>query len=511
MMKYFFFIIFSFTLLKNSTSQPIGTKRGLANGTTTDLQMQNLNGVHWWYNWSPNPESMVSATYQSHGYEFVPMVWNGNFDKTTVSNGINNDSKYILAFNEPNFQDQAHMTAQEAADRWADVEEIANTHNLKIVGPGMNWCGNCTSGYSSDPEDWLDDFFSKCSGCQVDYIAFHFYACGGSSMQSQIDKYKKYGKPLWVTEFACWDNYVNDDAGQEGQYQKEMLVQTVDILEKDPDVFRYSWFSPVAHGDFPYINLFTGLNNDPISELGKLYRAMPVHDDNYYYTAPLRMEAANYALAGDILLELTEDVNGFLNVGYIDANDWLEYNIDVPSTAEYDIYIRYASPNSSQSIDIEVDGNVVGDLSLASTGGWQIWETSDVIKVDLTTGNHKIKVSTSTGGFNLGWLAFDDGTITSMNENGTSFGSSLEIFPNPVNRFSGLKVQSTNRQLFNKEVEVTITNMIGQEVVKLNNSFNSSGEFYLDDKILNSLDSGMYILNIQSESVIKKEKFTYSY
>ena len=44
-----------------------------------------------------------------------------------------------------------------------------------------------------------------------------------------------------------------------------------------------------------------------------------------------RIEAEDYDAMNGVQIEPTTDVDGVENVGYIDPNDWMEYNVDVPS------------------------------------------------------------------------------------------------------------------------------------------------------------------------------------
>ena len=104
---------------------------------------------------------------------------------------------------------------------------------LKLVSPAVNWCGDCVEGVTNDPVDWLDKFFAACPGCKVDYIAVHSYAPGSESLRNYLTKFKKYNKPLWITEFAPWDPPKPDFEGVV-RYMKEAIP----ILENDPDVFR---------------------------------------------------------------------------------------------------------------------------------------------------------------------------------------------------------------------------------------------------------------------------------
>ncbi|MCA9744538.1 hypothetical protein KC734_23575, partial [candidate division KSB1 bacterium] len=137
-----------------------------------------------------------------------------------------------------------------------------------LVGPAMNW-GTMT-GYA-DPIVWLDDFYAAYKSAnagrepKIDYLAFHWYDYG---LEAQLDRLKKYGKKIWITEMANWNAQIDS-------YQKQIqqMQDMVAICESRDDVFRYAWF--IGRGaENKYSNLF---NSDPgeLNNLGTLYVNLP--------------------------------------------------------------------------------------------------------------------------------------------------------------------------------------------------------------------------------------------
>ncbi len=237
-------------------------KRGAAYGfkTAEDLAAPGPS-VSWWYNWSPQPD------VASPGVEFVPMVWGGTFDINQLKTQIPPDAKYLLGFNEPNFASQSNLTPGAAAALWPQLEQLADERNLLLVSPALNYCGGQCN--ETDPFVWLQKFFDACTNCRVDFIALHWYACTKSALQSYLSNYKaKFDKPLWLTEFSCLDD-------QTITVDKEMsyLPDALSVLEADPIVFRYSWFT----GRFmqqPAVDLLDA-QNGVLTPLGKAYAAYP--------------------------------------------------------------------------------------------------------------------------------------------------------------------------------------------------------------------------------------------
>jgi hypothetical protein len=199
--------------------------------------------------------------------EYVPMIWGGTFDITKLKTQIPAGAKFLLGFNEPNFGSQSNLTPEQAAALWPQLEQLADERGLKLVSPALNYCGGSCN--ETNPFDWLQKFFDACTGCRVDYIALHWYACTGSALQHYLSDYKaRFSKPLWLTEFSCLD-----DATITVDKEAAYLPDALNVLENDPIVFRYSWFT----GRFPSqpaINLLDAADG-VLTPLGQAYAAYP--------------------------------------------------------------------------------------------------------------------------------------------------------------------------------------------------------------------------------------------
>jgi hypothetical protein len=419
-----------FTTFHTIHAQTVSPKRGIAYGNNSYADLSLLSqGISWWYNWSETPEPSVINSYSGLGMDFVPMAWNGNFNQQKMRDFLltHPDVKYILGFNEPNFTGQANMTPTQAAANWTKIEAIADEFGLKIVSPAVNYCGTCVSEGGTtynDPFKYLDDFFSACSNCRVDYIAIHSYMNTIGALSWYVDQFKRFGKPVWVTEFAGWEsnNNINSAASQES-----FLIGAVDFLENDTSVFRYSWFTgrtTGGPGTYPYIDLLNSTGG--LTDLGNTYLTMPVHDTNVYVSVPARIEAENYSRMAGFLLEKTLDVSGFANFGYTDAQDWLEYNVEVNQAGLYLFDFRIASTQAS-GMDIYVDGEKKLTQNFTNTGGWQTWKTFHN-SINFESGKHTLRLVATSSGFNINWI--EVGEMTSgIPENSET---RTIIYPNPA-------------------------------------------------------------------------------
>lgn len=251
-------------------------KRGVAYGHHSVADLGALSsGVSWWYNWAFTPdEALAGGAYRDEEVEYVPMIWGAGSDVEAAAEDIPEDALTLLGFNEPNFGEQANLSAAEAAALWPDLEELAEARGLALVSPAVNFCGgNCQN---TDPFDYLDDFFAACDGCRVDAIAVHIYVgCNPSGenhaewLINHVETYKtRFSQPIWLTEFACDDATSLD-------VQQGFLEDAVEYLEAEPRIARYAWFAGRAD-NVPYVDLLG--TDGQLTSLGQAYVNAPQPD-----------------------------------------------------------------------------------------------------------------------------------------------------------------------------------------------------------------------------------------
>ncbi|BFM19991.1 carbohydrate-binding protein [Gilvimarinus japonicus] len=123
-------------------------------------------------------------------------------------------------------------------------------------------------------------------------------------------------------------------------------------------------------------------------------------------TLPAQLQAENYTSQQGVELEPTSDSGGGQNVGWIDAGDWLQYDINVPTAGTYAISYRIASPAGGQLILSQNAQDLTDALTLPATGGWQNWTTVND-EVYLNSGVQSIALWAETGGWNINWLQLE--------------------------------------------------------------------------------------------------------
>ncbi|CAM1369260.1 glycosyl hydrolase [Tenacibaculum xiamenense] len=121
-------------------------------------------------------------------------------------------------------------------------------------------------------------------------------------------------------------------------------------------------------------------------------------------------------------------------VGWISSGEWLEYTVNVETTGCYDLDIRYASGNNNGGgpIYFEIDGEKVSqDISFPSTGTWENWNTKSTSNVNLTQGEHVLRLVATEGEINLGKLSFSYND-TECAEPGVNTGLPFDFETSPV-------------------------------------------------------------------------------
>jgi beta-glucanase (GH16 family) len=133
-----------------------------------------------------------------------------------------------------------------------------------------------------------------------------------------------------------------------------------------------------------------------------------------YKTIPVKIEAEHFDNANACCTEPASDTGGGLNVSYIGAGTWFEYDITVPDSAAYRIQFR-AAMNNATSLRVMLDSTTLTTVALPSSGGWQKWITVNSVPITFGPGNKTIRIQSNASGWNFNWLKFvraDSVTLT---------------------------------------------------------------------------------------------------
>ena len=398
--------------------QARSAKRGIGFNTVYASDFTAMqSGVSWAYNWGTGGfNSTLSGAATEAKIAYLPMVWNGGgswANQIRSYKQAHPECGYILAFNEPNLTDQANMTPEQAAEKWPAVKELAQELNMKVVAPAMNYG---TLAEYSDPIKWLDEFFEQpgVSINDVDALALHCYMNTPSAVKSFVERFRKYGKPIWMTEFCSWEGS-NITAEKQIAYMSDV----VGYFEADPLVERYAWFKydGSATGNPQYALRRTGNNKGELTDVGKVYVYMSSLDKALHYEEKDVIPAEHYCntsmseaagseqwLAG-VQLNVSSDEAGLLEISKMGMPKWVEYKVSVANGGSCSLDIRYAT-NTDAKCKILYDGQELIEVELPKTGGYTTWQTITTPPVNFGSGQHTVRFVPSKGMVSLNWWRF---------------------------------------------------------------------------------------------------------
>ncbi|MCW3785769.1 glycosyl hydrolase [Plebeiibacterium sediminum] len=372
--------------------------------------------ISWYYNWSPAHAAKYDELNKEMNLDFCPMAWNG-IDKSALKKYKERhpECKYLLTFNEPNLTDQANMTPQQAAQKWPEIKAVAKEFGLKLISPAMNY--GTLENYG-DPIVWLDEFFELVPLSDVDGISLHCYMASPGALKWYISRFKKYNKPIWLTEFCAWDGLNNETYTAEEQQQ--FMSDAINYLESDSLIYRYAWFIPrgaESENDFPYNFLLKNSSSFALTDLGEIFTQISAQDKNTYYGECQTIEAEDYS---SICIAEGVGTNSWVNGPRVRVtNDathktlelydffkehWVEYQINPEASGNYTLEIRYASENNTR-LQFDVNGALSSKFLLSNTGSNNTWKTAK-IPISLEKGKQTFRITIEAGSLKMNWLKF---------------------------------------------------------------------------------------------------------
>ena len=384
-------------------AMPKSAKRGVSFNFNqiTDLPLMSPY-ISWDYNWGNTPSNDAAMWFDANEMDFCPMCWNGNYstDKIRAFVAAHPNTKYLLAFNEPNLTDQANMTPSKAAELWPPVVALAKELNLKLVSPAMNY--GTLAGYS-DPIKWLDEFFAQpgVSINDIDAIAIHCYMSSPSAVQGYIEKFEKYNKPIWMTEFCAWD-----PAPTGYPTQMDYMCAVLNYMESRPSVQRYAWFMPRMSGkveSVPYNQLLTHDYPAELTELGKMYCWFSPMDKSVWLRANRPILASEYvAVANNAMplrpstdTEVLQQVGGKgLMITNFAAGQEIDYQLYLPAGSK-EITLRYCGYSNS-ICEVLVDGVSQNYIDMPRNGSSTEWIVAKA-PLSISEGKHTVTLKLFSG------------------------------------------------------------------------------------------------------------------
>ncbi|EAU85663.1 hypothetical protein E4U52_000979 [Claviceps spartinae] len=217
---------------------PNGIKAGIAGG---DAYPYLKDHIGWWYDWSPNPSKPGRPIA-------VPMLWGGgtadaqDAARLAAFKKIKNVPRYVLGFEEPDCppgSGSAGMSVDAAVSKWEAYIAPMKQKGALLVSPSM--CKQAD-------ETWLAEFQKKIR-TPWDITAIHVNKNNLAGVKKDIDHYLRYGKPIWVTEFACVNDNPNFVPCTNQAEIDRFINEIVPYLERHPKVYAYAYSNGLGLGN----------------------------------------------------------------------------------------------------------------------------------------------------------------------------------------------------------------------------------------------------------------------
>lgn len=127
---------------------------------------------------------------------------------------------------------------------------------------------------------------------------------------------------------------------------------------------------------------------------------------------PGKIEAENYSGMHGIQTENTSDTGGGLSVGWINDDDWLDYNVNVATAGTYAFNFRVAKQWGEGKIELRTaTGAVLTTVDVPITGSWQNFTTVSGTAT-LSAGSQVLRVYAVKGDWNFNWFEVQSSTPT---------------------------------------------------------------------------------------------------
>ena len=249
--------------------------------------------------------------------------------------------------------------------------------DFDVLKTGVSWFWNWGVSFNNTLE-------SAFAAAGIDYCPMAWNGnYNANAIRSYVEMFRKYGKPVWMTEFCAWEGTVSDDR------QREYMSDVINYMESEPLIERYSWFKYDGNpaGNPHYALRPTGNNRGELTDLGKIYLSISSLDKTTAYAPDEIVPAEHYSntnmsdVAGTsgwapgVQLKICSDpAGGILEVANFGLPKWLEYRLDLSTPPNLcQIAIRYAAIVDSKC-RITIDGKDT-EIELPATASATDWRT----------------------------------------------------------------------------------------------------------------------------------------
>lgn len=246
-----------------------------ARGNPGRIQQVNRLNPRWYYTWGASGLEGVNSDIV-----FVPMITGRRTDAEPltiqqkidlVRNSSPDTVPRLLAFNEPNLEEQDDMTVEQVLSWWPQIQNLTKRVSTPVQAGQPTW------------STWLGDWITEANnrGYRYDFIALHPYANPGwiddpdEYLRAIDNVHERFGRPVWITEFALADFQATESRPNRYSDADALAFMKAVLpgLERRQHVLRYAWFGAgvtAAQNPVYYPSRLFELDGT-ITELGQFY------------------------------------------------------------------------------------------------------------------------------------------------------------------------------------------------------------------------------------------------
>ncbi|KAF7327672.1 Glyco-hydro-cc domain-containing protein [Mycena kentingensis (nom. inval.)] len=211
------------------------TPNGKKAGTSSGNALSTLEGkIGWFYDWTPQPSTGLDILP-------VPMLWGSGESSDSNDNSrlsqfkkITQAPQYMLGFEEPDCAaggGSAGMSVSDGVEVWEKYIAPFKAKGTKLGSPSM--CKQAA-------ETWLKSF-SQQINTDWDFTNIHVNKNNMDGVRDDLNHYAQYGKPIWVSEFACVDDKNGFVPCTDQDEIDNYIRDIVDLFESDGRVAAYAY------------------------------------------------------------------------------------------------------------------------------------------------------------------------------------------------------------------------------------------------------------------------------
>jgi hypothetical protein len=229
-----------------------------------------------------------------------------------------------------------------------------------------------------------------------------------SAVQDYVRMFRKYNKPVWLTDFCAWDPVPGNV-----EVQKDYMCSVLNFLESEALVERYAWFIPRSSASLdkaPYMQLLTHTNPPTLTPLGEMFCYLSPMDTTVWLDAKRTILASEYVKlkntsmalrpSNDSVALASAGVPGLMITNFA-AGQQLTYQL-YTATQTKQLNLRY-NGYSNSICELHVDGKLQNYIDMPRNGSSTEWVTAS-IPLELTPGCHTVMLALFSGSCSLSAL-----------------------------------------------------------------------------------------------------------